>query len=134
MRYAHAIGAATKTPADATVRIEHADAVAEEGHRNRETMSGGGVQPYMGVQHGVHRGGGDLQVPGKDIGPVGRRLADGTSECQEGPPGMEPAGEAATEGGGGDTSFSMFYREVVQAVLLFGAKTWVLSEAMYRNL
>ena len=29
---------------------------------------------------------------------------------------------------------AMFYRAVVQAVLLFGAETWVLSEAMPHNL
>ena len=29
---------------------------------------------------------------------------------------------------------AMFYRAVVQAVLLFGAETWVLYEAMSRNL
>ena len=29
---------------------------------------------------------------------------------------------------------TMFYRVVVQIVLLFGAETWVLSEAMSRNL
>ena len=28
----------------------------------------------------------------------------------------------------------MFYHAVVQTVLLFGVKTWVLSEAMYRKL
>ena len=29
---------------------------------------------------------------------------------------------------------AMFYREVVQAVIIFGAETWVLSELMSRNL
>ena len=29
---------------------------------------------------------------------------------------------------------AMFYQAVVQAVLLFGAETWVLTEAMYRKL
>ena len=29
---------------------------------------------------------------------------------------------------------AMFYQEVVQAVLLFGAETWILSEALSRNL
>ena len=29
---------------------------------------------------------------------------------------------------------AMFYQAVVQIVLLFGAETWFLSEAMYRNL
>ena len=28
----------------------------------------------------------------------------------------------------------MFYREVVQAVLIFGAKTWVLLESMSQNM
>ena len=28
----------------------------------------------------------------------------------------------------------MFYREVVQAVLLFGAENWILLVAMFRNM
>ena len=29
---------------------------------------------------------------------------------------------------------AMFYRAVVQSVLIFGVNIWVLSEAMYRNM
>ena len=48
--------------------------------------------------------------------------------------GLEPAGEAAPEGGDGATSVCCDYRAVVQTVLLFGAETWVLSEAISREL
>ena len=47
---------------------------------------------------------------------------------------MEPSREAATEGGGGATSVRHVYRAVVQVVLIFGDDTWVLSEAVSRNM
>ena len=43
---------------------------------------------------------------------------------------MDSAGETAKEAGGGTASVHNVYRKVVQAVLIFGADTWVLSEAM----
>ena len=43
MRYAHARGAATQTPAGEAVQPEHVDAMAEEGYCNRELMRGGDV-------------------------------------------------------------------------------------------
>ena len=52
----------------------------------------------------MFRGGGDFQVPGKDVGPVRRQLAGGPSKFWEGPSGLDPAKETAAEGWGGATS------------------------------
>ena len=46
---------------------EHSDAVADEVRRNRELMRAGVFQPCRGRQGGVHRGGGDFQIPGTDV-------------------------------------------------------------------
>ena len=76
----------------------------EKGQYNCKPIQGGGFQPHGRRQRGVHRGGGYFQVPGKDVGPVRQRLAGGPLEFWEGPLDLEPAVEAATEGGGGATS------------------------------
>ena len=108
--------------------------MAEEVRRDFDLMRRGVFQPHGRRRCGVHRGGGEFQVPGKDVGPVRQILAGGPSECREGMTGLELFGIASTEGEGGAMSVRHFYWEMVQAVLLFGAETWVLSEAVYRNL
>ena len=42
--------------------------------------------------------------------------------------------EDTSEGGGGSNSLGKIYRAAVQAVLLFGAETWVLMETMIQRL
>ena len=53
-------GAANKSPVDATVQLEHADAVEEEARRDREPMHAGVLQPHGRRQGGVYRRGGDF--------------------------------------------------------------------------
>ena len=67
--------------------------VTEEGRCNRESMRRGVFQPHGGRQGGVHREGGEFQIPGADIGLVRQKRAGGLPECQEGIPSMELAGE-----------------------------------------
>ena len=69
---AHASGEADQAPVEITVQQEHSNAVAEEGRHDRESMCGGAFQPHRGRQGGIHRGGGDLQISGTDVGPVRR--------------------------------------------------------------
>ena len=42
--------------------------------------------------------------------------------------------EDATEGGGGTVHIGKVYLAVIQAVLLFGVETWVLSATMKHSL
>ena len=86
------------------MRPGHVDAVAEEGRCDCEPMCGGELQLHRRRRGGVYRGGGDFQVPGKDVGPVRQILDGGPSECWEGTPSMESYGETSKEGGGGSTS------------------------------
>ena len=72
--YAHSSRAANQAPAHATVRPEHAYSVAEEGRRDRDPMCGGFLHTHGRRQGGVYRGGEDLQILVKDVGPVRRRL------------------------------------------------------------
>ena len=101
MWHAHASRENDQAPQDATVQQEHSDAVKEEGHRNSKPMRGGVLRPHEGRNGRMHRGRGDLQVPGTEVGPVRQRLAGGPSECWEGVPSLELARETATERGGG---------------------------------
>ena len=78
--------------------------MAEEGRRVRELMHGGVFKLHGGRQGIVHRGGGDFQIPGTDVGLVRWRLAGGPPEFREGTPIIELYGGTAKEGGGGTAS------------------------------
>ena len=81
----------------------------------------------------MYRGSGEFKIPGKDFGPVRKLLAGGPSECWEGTPSLESAGETTEEGGGGATSVHNVLPGGGPGSIIFWAKTWVLSEAMSRN-
>ena len=63
-------------------------------------MRKGFLQPHGRRRGGVYRGGGDAQIPGKDFGPVRRRLTGGPSECWEVTLCLESDGKAAKAGWG----------------------------------
>ena len=107
--------------------------VGEEGRRNREMMRGVVLHSHGGRRGRVHRGRGDVKFYGVAAGPVGRKLASGPQEYQEGSPSLGQFREVNMEGGGGYFCFIYFYRTVVQTVLLFGAETWVLLATMTKN-
>ena len=56
--HANARGVANQEPAEAMVRPEHSNAVAEEGCCNRDPMRRGVFQPHRVSQGRVYRGGG----------------------------------------------------------------------------
>ena len=81
-------GASYQPPEEMEVQQEHADVVAEEGRHNFEPICRGVLQPCGVRQDGIHRGCGDFQVSGTDVGPVRRRLASGLPEFCEGAPSL----------------------------------------------
>ena len=85
-------------------------------------MCGGVLQPHGRRQCGADRGGGDFQVPEKDVGPVRQQLEGGPLEFQEGLSGLEPAGEAAAEEGGGATSVRQLLSSGGTGSLTFGGR------------
>ena len=85
---------------------EHADVVAEEGRHNFEPICRGVLQPCGVRQDGIHRGCGDFQVSGTDVGPVRRRLASGLPEFCEGAPSLEMARGTYKNRAGGTPSVS----------------------------
>ena len=101
---AHAGGKDDQAPEEAAVRQKHLEVVAEEGSCDCEPMCGGILQP-MGVRRGgICQGGGDIKIPGKDVGPVRRQRAGCLPHCWEGAPSVEPDRETAKERGGGPAS------------------------------
>ena len=56
----------------------------EEERSNRDMMRRGVIKSHGGRRGRVHRGRGDVQVSGAAAGPVGRQLAGGPPEYQEG--------------------------------------------------
>ena len=108
--------------------------MAEEGHRDRYLMRRCVLQSHGGIQVGVHRGNGDIQVSGSAARPVVPQLDGGPPEYQEGAPSMGPVRKANTEGGGGSVSVRIFYWSVVQAGLFFGVDTWVMLVEMAKTL
>ena len=83
-------------------------------------MRGGVFQPHGGRQGGVHRGGGDFQIPGTNFLPVRKRLVCGSPECQEGTPSMELSGETAKEGMGGTVSVQNILSDGGPGTIYFG--------------
>ena len=63
-------------------------------------MHGEVLQPNMGRRGGVYIGGGDFEIPGKDVVLVRQRLAGGPPECWKVTPSMESDEETAKEEGG----------------------------------
>ena len=55
--------------------------VAEEGHCDREPMSGSVLQPHGGRRGGIHLGCGNVLLSRVDARPVGRLLLVGPTEC-----------------------------------------------------
>ena len=78
--------------------------MSEDGRCDFNPMHGVVFQPNGGKRVGVHRGDGDFQILGTDVGLVRRELTGGPPECQEGTSSMELDGETAKEGGGVTTS------------------------------
>ena len=81
MWYAHASRAANQAPSYAMVQPEQVDAIVKEGRRDHESMRGCIFLLPGRRQGGVYRGGGDFQMPGKDVGLVIQQLAGGPLEC-----------------------------------------------------
>ena len=51
--------------------------MAGEGRCNREPIRIGVLHPHGRIRGVVYRGVGDIQIPGKDVGPFRKRLAGG---------------------------------------------------------
>ena len=134
MSYAHSSRTNTQTPVDEAVRPEHADVVAEEGCCNREPMRGGDVQTHRIRRRRVHRGVDTF----KYLGRVLDRSDDNwptvlwgvMKACRV----WNRLGKLLRREGAEPQVSAVFYRAVVQTVLLLGAETRVLSEAMSRKL
>ena len=73
----------------------------EEERSNRDMMCRGVIKSHGGRRGRVHRGRGDVKFYGVAAGPVGRKLASGPQEYQEGSPSLGQFREVNMEGGGG---------------------------------
>ena len=102
-------------------------------------MEGCGVGTYIrgGVFHpvweiGRFTGGNSVsvQIPGKNPVPIWRQLDGDSPEHQKGAEVLGQAGKYIEMGRGIYPDVGIFYRAVVQEVLLFASESWSMSEAM----
>ena len=91
---------------------EHEDAIAEEGHRDRDLMCRGVLHPHNGRRGGVHIGRGYVQISEAAAGPAGQQLAVGPPKYQKCVPSLGIFRHVTREGGGG----SLCYRNVLSGV------------------
>ena len=123
MRHSHVSGESHKISENKTLLLEHADDVTEEGRCDCGPMRRGDFQPNREIWGRGHRWLEVVQVSVVAAVPVGRKLAGGPLEYQEGASSLGPFRQVTTEGGGGSFNNRICFGKWCRHCYFLGMRT-----------